>query len=342
MASPSEVAAMRRALELARTPGVPPTPNPRVGCVLLSADGAVVGEGFGRGAGHRHAEVDALLDAGERARGATAVVTLEPCNHTGRTGPCSGALVAAGVARVVFAQADLNSAASGGAQAMREAGVDVEGGVLADEARAVNPEFSLSLELHRPYVTWKLAATLDGRTAAADGTSRWITGPQARRDVHRLRALHDVVLVGTGTVRADDPALTVRDEEDRPVPRRFQPLRAVRGLADPPPRARVLDDTAPTLFLRTRDPAEALRRVFAANRQFVWLEGGATLAAAFVSAGLVDRVVAYVAPALLGEGAAAVAPIGIATITDAVRLDLADVARVGDDVRITATVRRKG
>jgi diaminohydroxyphosphoribosylaminopyrimidine deaminase / 5-amino-6-(5-phosphoribosylamino)uracil reductase len=341
MASPTEVAAMRRALDLARTPGVPPTPNPRVGCVVLGADGEIVGEGFGRGAGRRHAEVDALLDAGELARGATAVVTLEPCNHSGRTGPCSAALVAAGVARVVYAQADGNPVARGGATTMRAAGLGVEGGVLADEAGSVNPEFTASMEMQRPYVTWKLAATLDGRSAAADGTSRWVTGPAARLDVHRQRALHDVVLVGTGTVRADDPQLTVRDQDGHPVDRRFQPLRAVMGCADLPPGAHVLDDAAPTVHLRTRDPAAALAELYATNRQFVWLEGGPTLAAAFLTAGLVDRVIAYVAPALLGAGLPAVSDLGIGTIADAVRLVLDDVARVGGDVRITARVSKE-
>jgi diaminohydroxyphosphoribosylaminopyrimidine deaminase / 5-amino-6-(5-phosphoribosylamino)uracil reductase len=341
MASPTEVAAMRRALDLARTTGVPPTPNPRVGCVLLGAEGQVVGEGFGRGAGRRHAEADALLEAGELARDATAVVTLEPCNHSGRTGPCSAALLAAGVGRLVYAQADRNPVARGGAETLRAAGVDVEGGVLAEEARSVNPQFTASMEMQRPYVTWKLATTLDGRSAAADGTSRWITGPAARRDVHRQRELHDVVLVGTGTVRADDPRLTVRDEHDRPVDRRFQPLRAVMGRSELPAGCRVLDDAAPTVHLRTREPTHALAQLYAANRQFVWLEGGPTLAAAFLAAGLVDRVVAYVAPALLGGGLPAVCDFGVRTVGDAFRLVPDDVTRLGDDVRITATVSRE-
>ncbi|HMG31101.1 MAG TPA: bifunctional diaminohydroxyphosphoribosylaminopyrimidine deaminase/5-amino-6-(5-phosphoribosylamino)uracil reductase RibD, partial [Jiangellaceae bacterium] len=230
MASPAEVAAMHRALDLARTRGVPLGPNPRVGCVLLDALGGIVAEGYGRGAGGRHAEADALRAAGERATGTTAVVTLEPCNHTGRTAPCTEALITAGVARVVFGQPDTNPVARGGAETLRAARIDVEGGVLADLARTVNPTWTFAVEHGRPFVTWKFAATLDGRSAAADGSSRWITSAEARADVHRLRAECDAVLVGTGTVLADDPRLTVRGGDDTPAPRTVQPLRAVMGL----------------------------------------------------------------------------------------------------------------
>lgn len=336
MASPTEIAAMRRALELARTPGVPLGPNPRVGCVLLDGAGSVIAEGYGRGAGNRHAEVDALQNAGERARGVTAVVTLEPCSHTGRTGACTGALIAAGVRRVVFAQFDTNPVARGGGEVLRDAGIEVEGGVLAAEAREVNPIWTFAVETGRPYVTWKYAATLDGRSAAADGTSRWITSPEARADVHRLRSECDVVLVGTGTVLADDPALTVRDADDRPLDRDHQPWRAVMGLRELPSTAAVLDDAAETLVLATRDPAEALKQLLARDLQHVFLEGGPTLAGAFLRAGLVDRVVAYLAPALLGAGPAALGEAGAGTIGEAIRLEITDVTRLGPDVRLTA------
>ena len=336
MASAAEVAAMRRALDLARSPGVPRGPNPRVGCVLLDATGTIVAEGYHRGAGGPHAEVDALVAAGGRARGATAVVTLEPCNHLGRTGPCAEALIAAGIVRVVFGQHDANPVARGGAEAFRAAGVDVEGGVLADEARTVNPTWTFAVEHGRPFVTWKFAATLDGRSAAADGTSRWITSPEARADVHRLRAECDVVLVGTGTVLADDPRLTVRGDDDTAVQRAVQPLRAVMGLRSIPARAAVLDEAAETVHLSTRSPERALRDLFVRDRQHVWLEGGPTLAGAFVHAGVVDRVVAYLAPALLGAGPAALADAGVTTVSRAVRLDIDDVTRVGSDLRITA------
>src|SRR3954466_10128260 len=213
----AESAAMRRALELAATPGVPLGPNPRVGCVLLADDGSTVAEGFHRGAGTPHAEADALARAGERARATTAVVTLEPCNHTGRTAPCAHALVAAGVRRVVFAQSDPNPAAAGGAATLRAGGVEVESGLLVDEARELNRIWTFAHLHGRPFVTWKFATTLDGRSAAADGTSRWVSSPASRRHTHRLRALCDVMLVGTNTVAVDDPPLTVRDDRDRPL-----------------------------------------------------------------------------------------------------------------------------
>jgi diaminohydroxyphosphoribosylaminopyrimidine deaminase/5-amino-6-(5-phosphoribosylamino)uracil reductase len=341
-ASQSEVAAMRRALALAATDGVPLGPNPRVGCVILAPDGSVVAEGYHRGAGGPHAEVDALSRAGAAARGATAVVTLEPCNHTGRTGPCADALVEAGVRRVVVAQRDTNPVAIGGADTLRTAGVDVETGVLQDDARALNRVWTFAVEHGRPFVTWKFAATLDGRSAAADGSSRWVSSAAARADTHRLRALCDTMLVGTNTVAVDDPHLTVREPDGTPLPR--QPLRAVMGERDLDPDCRVLDDAAETVLLRTRDPATALADLFARDRQHVFLEGGPTLASAFLTAGLVDEVVAYVAPMLLGSGRSAVGDLGISTVARALHLPVTDVTVLaplddGDDLNVRITMR---
>ena len=335
----AEQRAMRRALELARTPGVPLGPNPRVGCVLLDAEGAEIAEGYHRGAGSAHAEAAALAEAGADARGATAVVTLEPCNHTGRTGPCAEAMVEAGVARVVFAQPDPNPVAAGGESTLREAGVEVAFGLMEREARALNRAWTFGMEHHRPFVTWKFAATLDGRSAAADGSSRWVTSRAARVDAHRLRAQCDVMLVGTGTVEVDDPELTVRDEYDEPLG--HQPLRAVMGLRELDPGRKIFNDRAETIRLETHDPRAALDRLHELDRQHVFLEGGPHLAAAFAQAGLVDEVVAYVAPALLGAGTSAVADLGIDTIEDALRLAVDDVVRVGDDVRLTLHARRR-
>lgn len=341
--SSREAQAMRRALAIAAMPGLPLGPNPRVGCVLLADDGTTIAEGFHRGAGTPHAEAAALAAAGQAARGATAVVTLEPCNHTGRTGPCSEALIAAGVRRVVFAQADPNPVASGGAERLRSAGVEVVHGVLAAESARLNRAWNFGVEHGRPLVTWKYAATLDGRSAAADGTSQWISNTLARRDTHRLRSESDVVLVGTNTVVIDDPQLTVRDATGLPVA--HQPLRAVMGLRDLDPGLRVFDGAAETVRLRTRDPDEALRQLFEAGRRHVFLEGGPQLAAAFLSAGLVDEVVAYLAPSLLGAGRAVVGDLGIGSITQALRLELADITELpGSDpaeqtnVRLTMTV----
>jgi diaminohydroxyphosphoribosylaminopyrimidine deaminase/5-amino-6-(5-phosphoribosylamino)uracil reductase len=337
-----ETAAMRRALAVAASPGVPTGPNPRVGCVLLDDAGRTIAEGWHRGAGSPHAEVDALRRAGDAARGATAVVTLEPCDHTGRTGPCSRALVEAGVRRVVYAQRDPNPVAAGGAATLRDAGVEVEGGLLEDEARAVNLVWTFAMDHGRPFVTWKFATTLDGRSAAADGTSRWVSSRAARLDTHRLRALCDTMLVGTNPVEVDDPLLTVRDEADRPLDR--QPLRAVMGLRDLPADQRVFDGSAETVRLRTRDPLVALKELFALDRQHVFLEGGPTLAAAFWKAGLVDEVVTYVAPMMLGAGRTAVGDLGIGTIADAAHLSVTDVTVLdpvepGDDTNVRITMQ---
>ncbi|MEV5504028.1 bifunctional diaminohydroxyphosphoribosylaminopyrimidine deaminase/5-amino-6-(5-phosphoribosylamino)uracil reductase RibD, partial [Nonomuraea fuscirosea] len=268
-----DVAPMARAVELAGRGHGTTSPNPVVGCVVLDSAGQVAGEGFHAYAGGPHAEIVALAQAGERAKGGTAYVTLEPCDHTGRTGPCSRALLDAGVARVVIAVPDPTPKAAGGAARLRAHGVEVTSGVLAERAERVNEEWLTYARLGRPHVTWKFAATLDGRSAAEDGTSQWITSPEARADVHRLRAAADAIVAGIGTVLADDPRLTARPSTpgegpagvpdvpgvpgipgDHPGhhagdrPRVRVPLRVV---VDPdgrtPPSARVLDGQAPTL-----------------------------------------------------------------------------------------------
>jgi len=330
-----DVALMRRGLELAAR-GPLGDPNPRVGAVILDPDGTVVGEGFHEGAGTPHAEVVALRQAGAKARGGTAVVTLEPCAHTGRTGPCALALIEAGVARVVFAQRDPTSSAGGGRALLEAAGIETTAGVLAQESAALNDAWTFSIAAGRPKVTWKFAATLDGRCAAADGSSRWITGPLARADVHQLRAHCDAILVGTGTVIADDPALTVRGPDGSTTGR--QPLRVVMGLRPIPKTARVLDGGAPALQLATHDPAQVLKALSEREIHHVWLEGGPTVAGAFLGAALVDEVIAYLAPALLGSGPPAVGDLGIATIDQALRLTPREVTVIGADVRIRAGI----
>ena len=332
-----DVALMRRALELAAR-GPLADPNPRVGAVILDSGGMIVGEGFHEGAGTPHAEIMALRQAGAAARGGSVFVTLEPCAHTGLTGPCAAALIEADVARVVFAQFDPNPSARGGGALLEAASIRTTGGVLADEATALNDAWTFSFAAGRPKVTWKFAATLDGRSAAADGSSRWITGPEARADVHRLRAHCDAILVGTGTVIADDPALTVRWPDGQVGAR--QPLRVVMGLRPIPASASVLDLVAPTLHLTTHDPAQALKALAEQEIHHVWLEGGPTIAAAFLEAGLVDEVIAYLAPALLGAGAAAVGDLGIQAIDQALRLTLHEVTTIGPDIRIRATVAK--
>jgi diaminohydroxyphosphoribosylaminopyrimidine deaminase / 5-amino-6-(5-phosphoribosylamino)uracil reductase len=334
--SGAERAAMVRALELGRSVLGGTSPNPPVGAVILDPAGNLVGEGCTRPPGGPHAEIVALGRAGAAARGGTAVVTLEPCDHTGRTGPCSRALIDAGLARVVYAVPDPTPLAAGGATTLRAAGVEVCGGLLRAEAEHGALEAWLgSVRTGRPFVTWKYAATLDGRVAARDLTSRWITGPAARADVHRLRAEVDAILAGSGTVLADDPQLTVRLPDGTDADR--QPLRAVLDRAHRVPRtARVFDDAAPTVLLDTPDPRAALAQLGARGVVSVLLEGGPTLAGAFAAAGLVDRVVGYLAPVLLGAGPTALGEAGVGTIADALRLRIDEVVRIGDDIRITA------
>ncbi|WP_111768368.1 bifunctional diaminohydroxyphosphoribosylaminopyrimidine deaminase/5-amino-6-(5-phosphoribosylamino)uracil reductase RibD [Nakamurella deserti] len=336
---------MHRALELAVRGATEVLPNPVVGCVLLTPDGTVIGEGWHERYGDAHAEVNALRAAGDRARGATAVVTLEPCNHTGRTGPCARALIAAGVARVVVANTDPSETAGGGAETLRAAGVEVVTGVLADEASDVNRVWLTGVRRRRPFVTFKTGMTLDGRVAAPDGTSRWITSAESRADVHRLRQRVDTMLVGSGTVLTDDPVLTVRDADGRPLPR--QPLRVVAdSTGRTPPRARVRNGDAETWIATAAevgggdglDLPHLLSMLWVRGRRHVLLEGGPRLAAAFFDAGLVDEVVAYIAPTVLGAGRPSVDGGAAATLTDAHRLTLREVTRIGDDVRLRYSV----
>ena len=329
---PAELAAMARARALGETVLGTTSPNPAVGAVVLDAGGRVVGEGATSPPGGPHAEVHALAQAGERARGGTAVVTLEPCAHTGRTGPCADALLAAGIARVVVAVPEPTALAVGGTARLRAAGVDVVEGVEQAEAEAgALAGWLTGVRESRPFVLWKVASTLDGRVAAADGTSRWVSGPDARAEVHRLRAGCDAVLVGSGTALLDDPQLTVRDADGVPADR--QPLRVVldrRGRL--PETARVLDGAAPTHVSRAGTPAELLAELFERDVRRVMLEGGPTLAAAFLRAGLVDEVVLHVAPKLLGAGATLVGDLGISTMGQALDLHVVGLTSLGGDV----------
>lgn len=327
--------AMRRAVAASEAVRGTTSPNPPVGCVVLDAGGATAGVGATSPPGGPHAEVAALREAGERARGGTAVVTLEPCAHHGRTPPCVDALLAAGIAEVHAAVPDPHPAGAGGAARLRAAGVSVHRGLLAELVRRGPLRAWLhSVDTGRPHVTWKYAATLDGRSAAADGTSRWISAPESRAEVHRLRSAVDAVLVGTGTVLADDPQLTARHPDGAPQAR--QPLRVVVGNRAVPAGARVLDGTAETLLCRGHDPAAVLGQLHERGVVDVLLEGGPTLAGAFVAAGCVDRVLAYLAPALLGAGPAALATVGMVTLAQRLRLRVEEVGMSGPDIRISA------
>lgn len=333
MTAPAQVvAAMSQAIEQAQRVKGSTYPNPPVGAVIVSAHGEIVGVGATEPAGGPHAEVVALRAAGGRAAGGTAVVTLEPCNHHGRTPPCVEALLDAGIAAVAYAVTDPNPDAAGGAARLHDAGVAVTAGVCADEVAGG----TLREWLHRqrtglPHVTWKFAASIDGRSAAADGSSQWITGAAARADVHRRRAAADAIVVGTGTVFADNPSLTARFPDGTLAPR--QPLRVVVGGREVPPDSNVFSDDAPTMTLRTRDPAEVIRAL--SDRTDVLVEGGATLAGAFLRAGVIDRILAYVAPVLLGGPFGAVDDIGVTGIAHALRWRFDGVEKIEPDLLLS-------
>lgn len=311
-------------------------PNPPVGAVILDAAGQVAGVGGTRPPGQEHAEVVALAGAGAAARGGTAVVTLEPCNHQGRTGPCVDALAEAGVSRVVYAVADPNPQAAGGAARLRTLGIEVLDGLASDRVSA-GPlrEWLHKQRTGRPHVTWKYGASVDGRSAANDGTSQWITSEQSRADVHRRRAFADAVLVGTGTVFADDPQLTARTPDNELVP--HQPLRVVVGMREVSSDAKVLNDDSHTMVIRTHDPAEVLAAL--GDRTDIILEGGPTLAGAFLRAGLVDRILAYLAPMLLGGNVPAVEDVGVTTLSRALRWEYDQIERMGPDVLLSLVPR---
>ena len=323
---------MRRALTLAAR-GPATGVNPQVGCVLVDAKGEIVAEGWHRGVGTAHAEVDALSHVGN-ATGLTAVVTLEPCNHTGHTGPCSVALIEAGVSKVVFSLSDPNPEAGGGAERLRGAGVAVVGGVLADDTEHLIHPWLTAVRHQRPHVTLKWASSLDGRAAAADGTSQWITGTAARQHVHERRALADAIIVGTGTALADDPSLTARGDAGELL--EHQPIPVVIGERPIPVDAKLRSHPAGLIEMASHDLATVLSELYARDIRRVFVEGGPTLASAFVEQGLVDEYLVYLAPTLLGGPSLAIGDIGVGTITDQKHLVVTGVDRLGDDILITA------
>jgi diaminohydroxyphosphoribosylaminopyrimidine deaminase/5-amino-6-(5-phosphoribosylamino)uracil reductase len=363
----SDEAYIERAIALAERGRGRVSPNPMVGAVVLAGDGRIVGEGWHLGPGRAHAEVVALDEAGAAARGATLYTSLEPCTHFGRTPPCTRAILDAGIARVVVAMRDPNPVIDGrGFEELRAGGVEVREAVLADEASRQNVAFSKHVRTGLPYVIWKMAASLDGKVAAHDGSSRWITGEAARADVHRLRAWADAIVVGAGTAVVDDPSLTVRDPGYEGVP----PLRVLvdaRGRV--PATGDLFDGSAPTLVATTGLAPSARRDAWASagaevvvyepegdvvplptlvadlgkrDVQGVLLEGGPTLAFAAVEDGLVDTIVVYLAPKLIGgdEAPTVLGGRGFAPIANAIPLRIRSYDLVGDDLRVEADVHR--
>jgi len=323
---------MRRALALAAC-GPAVGVNPQVGCVLVNDAGEIVAEGWHRGAGTPHAEVDALSKVTDAA-GLTAFVTLEPCNHTGRTGPCSVALIEAGVTRVIYSVSDPNPQAGGGAERLRAAGVEVEGGLLSADTEELLRPWLTAVRLGRPFVTVKWAASLDGRAAAADGTSQWITGTAARQHVHERRALADAIVVGTGTVLDDDPSLTARGDGGELL--EHQPIPVVIGERAVPADAKLRSHPAGLIETASRDLGAVLADLYERDIRRVFVEGGPTLASAFITAGLADELLVYLAPTLIGGPKLAITDLGIDTIADQRRLTITGLDRLGDDIVITA------
>ena len=334
---------MSRALELALK-GPSYGGNPRVGAVILAPDGSIAAEGWHRGAGTKHAEVDALEQllkpgSGERLPADyTAVVTLEPCNHTGRTGPCANALIEAGISQVVYAASDPGEQSSGGAETLRAAGIRVESGVLETQAEEINRIWSTAVRQQRPFVTLKWASSIDGRAAAEDGSSKRISGPQSRADTHVLRSEVDAILVGTGTALADNPELTARKSDGGYFD--HQPLRVVLGERDLPADLAVFNERAETIHLKTRSLDVALADLFARGVRHLLVEGGPAVASQFIRAGLVNEFVIYLAPQLIGGQFTALGSFGVASMDEAIQLKFVEITKLGDDIKIRATKQK--
>lgn len=348
----AEILGMETALSAARQ-GVRGS-NPLVGAAIIDADGTFLAIGHHRGAGTPHAEADVitrLLGTGVKRdlSAATLIVTLEPCSHTGRTGPCTQAILDAGIGNVVFAVADPHMPASGGAQILHNEGINVRMGLMAAEAEDLNRQWFVAVRENRPFITARLAQTVDGRIAALDGTSQWITSEESRQDSHELRARVDAIVVGTGTVLADNPRLTARAADGTESP--GQPLRVVMGLRDIPADAAVRG-TAGTpsiparlgsedfLALHTHDPAVVVRELHDRGVGHIMIEGGAMINAAFLARGMVDELVVYLAPTLLGAGIPGLTDLGIGTLAEAQRWEwdsttTGPVEVLGPDLKLT-------
>jgi len=331
--------AMTRALELALKGPITGV-NPQVGAVILNAEGELIGEGYHKGSGTDHAEVVAINSAlkaeSKLPQGSTAVVTLEPCNHTGKTGPCAQALINAGVSKVVFASSDPGDQSSGGAETLRKAGIEVTSGFHADKADQQSRVWLTAAKNKRPFVTLKWASSVDGRAAAQDGSSKWISGEESRRDAHQRRSEVDAIMVGTGTALIDDPELTARKPDGSLYD--AQPLRVVLGERELPAELRVFNEDAETVFLKTQSIHGALSELYEKGIKHVLVEGGPTLASRFVQLDLVDEFVIYLAPKLIGGDKLAIGSIDVLSIQDAKELEFLEVKNLGSDIQIIAKV----
>jgi diaminohydroxyphosphoribosylaminopyrimidine deaminase/5-amino-6-(5-phosphoribosylamino)uracil reductase len=332
---------MMLAIQLAQRGLYTTKPNPRVGCVIVK-NHKIMAEGFHERAGEGHAEVNALsqLINSRDAKGATAYITLEPCCHTGKTAPCTDALISAGIARVVYGMEDPNPLVAGkGLQILRDAGIEVCGPLLEKECRALNPGFIKRMQTGLPFVRCKLAMSLDGRTAMANGESKWITGEDAREDVQRLRAQSCAIITGIDTVIKDDPELTVRSEHLPASAKEKQPLRVVLDRQQRmSSQAKILQQASETLIIHHSDDLRAVLKTLG-DRQCneILIEAGATLAGAFIRDGLVDELIVYMAPILLGSNARPLLQLPFETMDQRIKLDITEMRNIGQDWRITAT-----
>ena len=322
----SAEAAMARAIDVARLGLGKTFPNPIVGAVITSASGEFISEGFHQGADH--AEVIAIKAASNIPAGAIIYVTLEPCNHQGKTPPCTDAIIEAGIKKVVYAVSDPNPIASGGADTLRAAGIAATADLMASEAAFDNRAWLTKIEMQRPRITWKIASTMDGRVAAADGSSKWITGEPARRDVALLRSQVDAILTSTATVKADNPLLTSKGVGRNPI-------RIVMGNSEISPESQILNSEAETIVIKSHDPQELIN--FASKRGFnhILIESGPTFGTALLSAGLIDEVILYQAPTFFGSGTPSISELGVTTISDRLDFEIADVEVIGADLKIT-------
>jgi diaminohydroxyphosphoribosylaminopyrimidine deaminase/5-amino-6-(5-phosphoribosylamino)uracil reductase len=307
-------------------------PNPIVGAVVVDSAGKIIGEGFHKSG--PHAEVVALEQAGQSARAATLFVTLEPCNHHGKTGPCTEAIIKAGVAKVVYAVSDPNALASGGAAALSDAGIEVVLNSEVPEVAYSNRAWLHKIKTNRPYLIWKIATTLDGRTAASDGSSKWITGPESRAQVSKLRFESGAILIGTGTALADNPNLIPRDLEVVGI---GNPVRIVMGLRDVPADFKLNNGDAETVFVRSHDFLELLKLCQERDFNQILVESGSELGTALLSAGLIDELIIFQAASLLGSGPSFVGDLGIKNIDQKLNFVIRDVAQFGNDLKITLT-----
>jgi diaminohydroxyphosphoribosylaminopyrimidine deaminase/5-amino-6-(5-phosphoribosylamino)uracil reductase len=305
--------------------------NPIVGAVVVGIDGAIIGEGFHKSG--PHAEVVALAEAGEAAKGATLYVTLEPCNHQGKTGPCTEAIIKASIAKVIYAVRDPNPLASGGAKALEAAGIEVIFHNVPEISNC-NRAWLHKVKTSRPYFVWKIATTLDGRTAAVDGSSKWITGEESRAEVSKLRSESSAILIGTATALADNPNLIPRDLE---TTRQSNPVRIVMGLREIPSEFNLHNDAAETVFLRTHDFAELLKLCAEHDFNQVFVESGSELGTALLKAGLIDELAIFQAASLLGSGQSFVGDLGATKISEKMDFVIRDIAQFGNDLKITLT-----